>query len=159
MGKSNEVGAIPYEKSNNVESSLFQMRGRIARKCFWFRTFLCVLLWVAAHIAFIYWETPNYNEWKTRGGGKIQDGAVQIEMRHKVVKNIDYYILPIFLLAFVVIQAVKRAHDCNRSGKYLIIPFYNIYLMLAKGSPNDNDYGLLPHVEVKSPSYKCGETT
>ena len=154
MGRSNEVGAIPYDKSNNIETSLFLKQGRITRKDFFVRTFVCIVLWVLVHLSFVYLETPNYESWVERGGGKIQSGAVQVEMRHNIAKHIDYYILPSLLMLFVIIQGAKRVHDCNRSSKWLLVPFYNIYLLLSEGSVNDNDYGLLPHAEVKSPSYK-----
>lgn len=158
MGKSDDVGSIPYERSNNIEISLFQTQGRITRKDLLIRSLLCVILWGLVHLSFIYWETPNYNEWVERGGGKIQSGAVQVEMRHTVIQNIDYYILPSILLLFFLIQAVKRVHDTNHSGKCLLIPFYNVYLLLSEGTAYDNDYGLLPHLEVKSPSYKANQT-
>ena len=154
MSSSNEVGVIPYEKSNNVETSLFLIQGRITRKDFFIRLFLCLLLWIAVHLVFVYWETPNYEMWVERGGGKIQSGAAQIELRHNVTQNIDYYILPSLVLIFVLIQAAKRIHDTNHSSLYLLIPFYDLYLLLEEGTPNDNDYGILPHIEIKSPSYK-----
>ena len=155
MGKSNEVGIIPYDKSNNVETSLFLLQGRITRKVFFLRTFVCIMVWVLLHLFFIYWETPNYNEWVERGGGKIQSGAVQVEIRHKIAKHIDYYILPSVMLIFIMIQAAKRVHDTNHSSKWLLVPFYNVYLLFSDGTDNDNDFGLFPHAEVKSPSYKA----
>ena len=158
MRNTDEVGAIPYDKSNNIETSLFLTQGRITRKDFCMRSFLCVLFWGIVHLSLLFWETPNYNEWVERGGGRIQSGAVQVEIRHKIVQNVDYYILPSILLLFILIQAGKRVHDTNHSSKYLLIPFYNVYLLCSEGSANDNDYGLLPHSEVKSPSYKTNKT-
>ncbi|MDR1544549.1 MAG: DUF805 domain-containing protein [Prevotellaceae bacterium] len=155
MGKSNEVGAIPYEKANNVEYSLFQTHGRITRKAFFFRLFLCVIVWLIFHAVYVYWDTPNYNDWVVKGGGKIQAGAAQIEMRHKIILNIDFYVIPSILLVFMLIQAVKRSHDVNRSGWFLLVPFYNLLLMLDEGTDGDNDYGLVPHPEKKSPSYRA----
>lgn len=152
-----DIGEIPYEKSNNVETNLFWGQGRITRKSFFLRMFLCAVIWLIVHIASTYWETPNYNRWVERGGGKIQEGAAQIENRHRAVQNMNHYIIPGVLLLFVLIQAAKRAHDCNRSAWFLLVPFYNIYLMFANGTPEDNDYGLLPHREKKSPSYKKEE--
>ena len=141
MRNTDEVGAIPYDKSNNIETSLFLTQGRITRKDFFMRSFLCVLFWGIVHLSLLFWETPNYNEWVERGGGRIQSGAV-----------------PSILLLFILIQAGKRVHDTNHSSKYLLIPFYNVYLLCSEGSANDNDYGLLPHSEVKSPSYKTNKT-
>lgn len=157
MKKNYELGEIPYEKSNNVEINLFRRQGRITRKSFFFRAVLCAAFWLVVHLAYTFWETPNYNSWVERGGGKIQEGAAQIENRHNVARCMDYYIIPGILLLFVIIQAAKRAHDCNRSAWCLLVPFYNIYLLFANGTPDDNNYGLLPHREKKSPSYKKEE--
>lgn len=148
------MGEIPYDKSNHVESSLFWVQGRITRKSFFFRIFLCVIFWSIVHLSYIYLETPNYNRWVERGGGKIQEGAAQIENRHNLARNADYYIIPGILLLFILVQAAKRVHDCNHSAWFLLVPFYNIYLLLANGSPEDNDYGLLPNREKESPNYK-----
>ncbi len=153
----NDMGEIPYEKSNNVESNLFLGQGRITRKSFYFRVTLCAVIWVVVHLVYTYWETPNYNSWVDRGGGKIQEGATQIANRHKMVRNMDYYIVPVVLLSFILIQAAKRVHDCNRSAWFLLVPLYNIYLLIAKGSPDDNNYGLLPHRKTESPNYKKDE--
>lgn len=153
MSKKYDMGEIPYEKTNNVETNLFWIQGRIARKSFFFRVVLCAVIWMAAHLAYTYWETPDYDSWVVRGGGKIQEGAAQIENRHNVARNMDCYIIPGVLLLFLLVQAAKRVHDCNRSAWYLLVPFYNFYLLFAEGSPDDNNYGLLPHREKKSPSY------
>lgn len=150
----NEMGSIPYDNSNNVENSLWGIQGRITRKDFFMRTFVCVLVWLAGHLLFVCWESPNYEGWVARGGGKIQAGAVQIEMRHKAARILDYYVIPSMLVGFMLIQAAKRLHDSNRSSKYLLVPFYNIALLFKEGDPRDNDYGLMPHREVKSPTYK-----
>lgn len=157
MSKNNVVGKIPYDKSNNIETSLLSSKGRISRQDFWLRAFVCVFLCVVFYLVFIYCETPDYYKWVVRGGGKIQSGAVQIELRHYIMRNISYYILPAIFMVFIIIQAIKRAHDCNKSSAYLLIPIYNIYLMLAEGTPNDNDYGLLPYAGIKNPSYTFGQ--
>jgi len=158
MGSSSEVGAIPYDKSNNVESSLFLIPGRITRKDFLLRFFLCVLLWGVVYLLFYYWDIQKYNEWIGNGGSAIQSETVQMEVRHTIAIGAAFYVLPIILLLFILIQAAKRVHDTNHSSLYLLVPLYNIYLLFSKGSIDDNDYGLLPHAETKSPSYKIEES-
>lgn len=157
MRKNNDMGEIPYEKSNNVESSLFWVQGRITRKTFFLRVVLCIIIWLIVHITYTYLETPDYNSWVERGGGKIQEGAVQVENRHNLARNIDWCLLPGIILLFIMIQAAKRVHDCNHSSWFLLVPFYNLYLLFAKGSSEDNNYGLLPNREKKSPNYKKNE--
>lgn len=156
MSRSHDVGEIPYEKSNNVETSLLLWQGRITRKGFFLRVLLCIIIWVILHLVYTYWETPDYNSWVERGGGKIQEGAIQIENRHNMARNMDFYIIPGILFMFILIQGAKRIHDCNHSSWFLLIPFYNIYLLFSEGSTDDNKYGLLPHREKKSPSYHKG---
>lgn len=40
--------------------------------------------------------------------------------------------------------AVRRAHDTNHSGWFILIPFYNLYLMIKEGDEGANDYGADP---------------
>lgn len=39
---------------------------------------------------------------------------------------------------------VRRMHDVGKSGWFLIIPLYNIYLMCLKGEEGTNQYGPNP---------------
>jgi uncharacterized membrane protein YhaH (DUF805 family) len=158
MGKSNEVGSIPYEKANNVEYSLFQMQGRITRKALFFRLFLCLVIWLIFHAVYVYWDTPDYDSCPTTNSGKVLDGYANIEIRHKIIQSIDMYVLPSLLLIFMLIQAAKRAHDVNYSGWWLLVPLFNLYLIFGNGTDGNNKYGLVPHPEKKSPRYKASET-
>lgn len=40
--------------------------------------------------------------------------------------------------------AVRRAHDSGKSGWFILIPIYNLYLMLIDGQPGENQYGPNP---------------
>jgi uncharacterized membrane protein YhaH (DUF805 family) len=45
---------------------------------------------------------------------------------------------------------IRRMHDVNKSGWYLLIPLYNLILALTDGTKGDNQYGPDPKaVEVK----------
>jgi uncharacterized membrane protein YhaH (DUF805 family) len=37
--------------------------------------------------------------------------------------------------------AVRRSHDCGRSGWFLLIPFYNLWLFFEPGQLGANRYG------------------
>ena len=37
--------------------------------------------------------------------------------------------------------AVRRMHDVNKSGWFIVIPIYNLVLSLRKGTEGDNKYG------------------
>jgi uncharacterized membrane protein YhaH (DUF805 family) len=41
--------------------------------------------------------------------------------------------------------AVRRVHDTNKNGWYVIIPIYNLVLMCTAGTYGDNDYGPDPN--------------
>lgn len=50
----------------------------------------------------------------------------------------------IFYLATIVPHisvGVRRMHDVNKSGWFLVIPFYNLILAIRKGTEGDNKYG------------------
>ena len=47
------------------------------------------------------------------------------------------------LIPSIAISA-RRAHDCGRSGWAMLIPFYNLYLLVAPGEPGANKYGPNP---------------
>lgn len=48
---------------------------------------------------------------------------------------------------------VRRMHDIGKSGWYLLIPFYNIYLLCVNGDQGSNEYG----VDPKNPTDELDE--
>jgi uncharacterized membrane protein YhaH (DUF805 family) len=36
---------------------------------------------------------------------------------------------------------IRRMHDVDKSGWYILIPFYNLYLACMEGTRGDNQYG------------------
>jgi uncharacterized membrane protein YhaH (DUF805 family) len=157
MSNTNKLGEIPYEKANNVEYSLFQTKGRITRKAFFFRVIFCVLVWMIFHAIYLYWAKADFVFYTEMGGGKIQAGATQIEMRYNIIQILDFYLIPCLLAIFILIQATKRTHDVNRSGWFLLVPLYNLYLLFSEGTDDNNDFGLIPHPEKKSPKYRMND--
>ncbi|MBP1841676.1 DUF805 domain-containing protein [Formosa algae] len=49
------------------------------------------------------------------------------------------YSLAVFLPGLAV--GVRRVHDVGKSGWYLLIPFYNIYLVCSDSEPGTNNWG------------------
>lgn len=43
---------------------------------------------------------------------------------------------------------VRRMHDINKSGWFLLIPFYNLYLLCIDGTHGENAYGEDPKGRV-----------
>jgi uncharacterized membrane protein YhaH (DUF805 family) len=57
------------------------------------------------------------------------------------------FITVVVLSWFSMAQGWKRSHDVGLSGWWQLIPFYFIYLLVAKGDGGSNRYGLDPKVE------------
>lgn len=58
-------------------------------------------------------------------------------MKLQLLSNI--YSLAVLLPTIAV--GVRRMHDTNKSGWYILIPFYNIYLLCINGDAGENQYG------------------
>ena len=39
--------------------------------------------------------------------------------------------------------AVRRCHDTNNSGWWILVPIYNLFIVLRPSTPGVNDYGML----------------
>lgn len=64
--------------------------------------------------------------------------------------NLDQKYHVLFLLLclpavwFMIAQGAKRCHDRGNSGWYQIIPFYELWMLFAKGDELNNRYGEVP---------------
>jgi uncharacterized membrane protein YhaH (DUF805 family) len=54
----------------------------------------------------------------------------------------NIYSFAVFLPSLAV--SVRRMHDVNRSGWYILIPIYSLVLLCTEGSQGPNDYGADP---------------
>ena len=45
------------------------------------------------------------------------------------------------MLVPTIAVAVRRMHDTNHSGWFVLIPFYNLYLCCIEGDASSNQYG------------------
>ena len=61
------------------------------------------------------------------------------------------YNLAVFLPSIAV--GVRRMHDVGKSGWFLLIPFYNLYLLCIDGNVGENKYGSNP----KNPESELNE--
>lgn len=55
-----------------------------------------------------------------------------------------YYLDSIYALAVLlpsIAVAVRRVHDVGKSGWFILIPIYNLILMLTEGDAGPNQYG------------------
>ena len=61
---------------------------------------------------------------------------------------VDFLLLGNIYSLAVMIPSIavgaRRMHDIGKSGWFLIIPFYNLYLLCQKGEAGTNQYGANP---------------
>ena len=53
-------------------------------------------------------------------------------------------IFNLVILLPILAAGVRRIHDHGKSGWFILIPFYNLYLLIADGQPQPNLYGQVP---------------
>lgn len=58
--------------------------------------------------------------------------------------KILYLLYRVFIFIPSLAVGVRRMHDVNKSGWFLLIPIYNLILACTEGTQGDNDYGTDP---------------
>jgi uncharacterized membrane protein YhaH (DUF805 family) len=124
-------------------------KGRITIKALFFRLLFCGAFYISIFAIYIGYALP-----KKIAKIRVVDGVdviydIQFKTTFQYFENFVLIILPLFLFVFLLIQAVKRVHDVNKSGLFFLIPFYNILLLLSKGTKGSNDYGVDPNPKKK----------
>ncbi len=65
-----------------------------------------------------------------------------------IARNLGVYALSnlysLLILVPAIAVGVRRMHDVGKSGWFLLIPFYNLYLLVIDGEIGDNQYGADP---------------
>ena len=71
---------------------------------------------------------------------------VSIFILHLEENTIDIVIVLIRLIFFIpfISCGVRRMHDTEHSGWYILIPIYSFILMVSAGDPDENFYGEEP---------------
>ena len=67
-------------------------------------------------------------------------GLYNYEADYGLISGI--YIL--FMFIPVIAVEIRRNHDANRSGWFILLPFYNFYLLFVPTHPEENDWGPVP---------------
>jgi uncharacterized membrane protein YhaH (DUF805 family) len=58
-----------------------------------------------------------------------------------------YNIYSVAVLLPSIAVGVRRMHDVGKSGWFLLIPLYNLYLACSEGDKGENEYGYDPKDE------------
>jgi uncharacterized membrane protein YhaH (DUF805 family) len=104
---------------------LFGYTGRISRSSF-IKTFVVYSLIILVLIGIKYLSLNN----------PTSDTSVTIGYALKIAR--------VFVYWFFIAQCVKRCHDIGKSGWWMFIPLFFIWLLFAKGDEHDNEYGEVP---------------
>jgi len=110
-----------------VFENYFNFSGRARRKEWFLFVFLHLIM------TFIFYKVNTIIEF-----------AYGIEMTYNLV---ILYSLLVFIPLIAV--TVRRLHDVDKSGWYILVPFYNLVLVWSKGEEGLNNYGEDPIDEVE----------
>ena len=101
----------------------FVFKGRASRSEYW--TFILINILIAFILGFI-------------------EGLLGVapETDESIFANIFQLLIIIPTIAV----GVRRMHDLNKSGWYILIPIYNLILALTQGDKSKNKYGSKPAV-------------
>ncbi len=98
------------------EASLgFSAKGYIGRKKYWKSILYVFLACIPVTLVMSLFGSAG-------DGGAAFAGVVMV-------------IFQLFVQVYFILQAVKRCHDLGHSGWWILIPFYDFWLLFAKGTP------------------------
>ena len=106
-----------------MQSSMFSPAGRMKRSDYWGWVLVCFV----ANIEIIFFIGNTLSMYITDFAANLLLGII------------------------LIIQGVKRMHDVDKSGWYLLIPFYNLVLSLTDGTIGQNRYGEDPKDRSSQP--------
>ena len=149
MDKLKNIYRYKSPKAENYELHYFLTKGRITRKAFFLRLMLVLLLLIVSNLIFYNFAQPQYYYWERVGNGVVRN--TRFLMTYSIFRGFNHVFLPTVLSIFLVIQAIKRMHDVNKSGWSLLSPVQNIKLLFEPGTKENNNYGIdpKPQAEVK----------
>lgn len=96
-----------------MEKGLLLLDGRISRSTFWSRWLSGVVINVVGIVV-----------------SKLHESLL-------ILSPLFSFLVTIF----IIIQGIKRMHDINKSGWYVLIPIYNLIVYLRDGTEGINTYG------------------
>lgn len=121
-------GKQAEQRVNKMRQNIWSSEGRIGLKAFWIRW----LLYMA--ILFVIGSTALGLTYVLILAGGLSYIAPWIGVGALVLSALAVSCL-------VPVQAVKRMHDVDKSGWFLLIPIYNLILLLTPGTEGPNRFG------------------
>lgn len=97
-----------------MERSKWSSEGRISMKTYWLRLLICLII-----------------------SGAVGSLTIILSVIGMALTGITNFILSIFM----IIQGVKRMHDVDKSGWFLLIPLVNLIFCLTPGTNGPNRFG------------------
>lgn len=113
-------------RSAHTETGIFSIRGRIGRRTFVKRLSISFLFYCLG-----IWFCLGFSKFR------LYDDLFFSDVFFTVV----YLII---VVGFLCVQCIKRLHDANYSGWFLLLPIYNILLLFSKGTHGSNSFGIQP---------------
>lgn len=135
------AGAIAYGASVTLPVAvvdafrrMFNWSGRTTRSGFWW----VWLVSFALNVVSTVWDNYVLSTYPGYNNLPLFDPSIPA-----LVDIISLLFLPVGLAISIMIlgSAVRRVHDVGRSGWFILVPFYNVYLCLKSGDPGPNRWG------------------
>lgn len=113
----------------------FDFSGRSRRKEYWMFFLLCVIVYAVCN-TLIMTGMPTIDPvtgQMSGGGGVLSTIGVAI-----------YAVFGLGSLIPSIACAIRRMHDCDKSGWFVLVPIYNIILAFTPGTKGPNRFGADP---------------
>lgn len=133
---------------------LFSPQGRVNRGQFWASVlFYLIFLMIAALLLAALWQVVP--------GERTEDGSFSVNGPRALPYLIVSFGTMIALTWSGIVMGIKRYHDRNKSGFWILIQFVPVvgaiwYLVEAgflAGTPGPNDYGPAPGARFDEPAF------
>jgi uncharacterized membrane protein YhaH (DUF805 family) len=113
---------------------MFSWSGRTTRSGFWWVWLISITLNVVSEV----WDGYLYSTYPDYDNLPFFDPSVPA-----LVDITSLLFLPVGLTILLMIlgTAVRRVHDVGRSGWFILVPFYNLYLFLQPSDSGPNRWG------------------
>mgnify|MGYP001280154457 CR=1 FL=1 len=122
---------------NAIVNNYANFSGRASRSEYWWFFLFTFLAGLVAVIidALVFGVEPNGSTWEPYVTGYRGSSGVPTWV---------FWILQLALFLPSLAVAVRRIHDHGKSGWFVIVPLYNLYLVIVDGEAMPNAYGEVP---------------